>query len=130
MLSNILELFNMYTHSSVENDIVKLNNEYNERKEINQVLKKVDYKGHSNFIINFLERNKNNIDSQVLELKELSHKIKNIIKENDELLELEAECDKLVESDKVKELVEQLKLLDIIKMDINFFLSDRKTVVP
>lgn len=130
MLSNILELFNMYTHSSVENDIVKLNNEYNERKEINQVLKKVDYKSHSNFIINFLERNKNNIDSQVLELKELSHKIKNIIKENDELLELEAECDKLVESDKVKELVEQLKLLDIIKMDINFFLSDRKTVVP
>lgn len=130
MLSNILELFNMYTHSSVENDIVKLNNEYNERKEINQVLKKVDYKGQSNFIINFLERNKNNIDSQVLELKELSHKIKNIIKENDELLELEAECDKLVESDKVKELVEQLKLLDIIKMDINFFLSDRKMVVP
>ena len=63
------------------------------------------------------------------EIKELTQKIKNLIEENDTLIQDEEICDRLVESPEVKTIVEQLEHLEVLRMDINFFLSDRKVVI-
>ena len=63
-----------------------------------------------------------------MNLKE-SQKIKDLIEENDVLIQDEEICDRLVESPEVKTIVEQLEHLEVLRMDINFFLSDRKVVI-
>ena len=127
--SQILNLFTSYLYNDVEDNIAKLRKELNERQEINNQLKKENYKKQYEDILSFIERNSKHIDAQVEEVTALSSKIKELIKENDELLGLETKCDKLVESPEVKHVIKQLELLDLARVDLNFFLNERIHII-
>ena len=127
--SQILNLFSSYLHNDVEENIEKLRKELSERQEINNQLKKENYKKQYEDISSFIERNSKHIDAQVEEVTALSSKIKELIKENDELLGLETKCDQLVESPEVKHVIKQLELLDLARVDINFFLNERTHII-
>ena len=70
------------------------------------------------------------ISAQVEEMKTLSQQIKTISQENNELIEAEQMLTTFLTSKQVNDIVEQIKLLDIIKIDTNFFLSNQKTYPP
>ena len=127
--SNLLNKLSHYEKNDVERNLEKLRGEYEERLEINKRLKKENYRHQYEQITNFIKRHSNTIESQLTEIKELSQNIKNLIEENDILIQDEQICDSLVESPEVKKIIEQLEHLEVIKMDINFFLSDRKVVI-
>ena len=127
--SQILNLFTSYLYNDVEDNIERLRKELNERQEINNQLKKENYKKQYEDILSFIERNSKHIDAQVEEVTALSSKIKELIKENDELLGLETKCDQLVESPEVKHVIKQLELLDLARVDINFFLNERTHII-
>lgn len=127
--SNLLNKFSNYEKNDVEKNLEKLRGEYEERLEINKRLKKENYRHQYDQITNFIKRHSNTIESQLAEIKELSQKIKDLIEENDILIQDEEICDRLVESPEVKTIVKQLEHLEVLRMDINFFLSDRKVVI-
>ncbi len=127
--SNLLNKFTHYEKNDVERNLETLRGEYQERLEINQRLKKENYRHQYEQITSFIKKHNNTIESQLAEIKELSQKIKDLIEENDILIQDEEICDRLVESPEVKKIVEQLEHLEVIRMDINFFLSDRKIVI-
>ena len=127
--SNLLNKFSNYEKNDVERNLEKLRGEYEERLEINQRLKKENYRHQYEQITKFIKQHNNTIETQLAEIKELSQKIKTLIEENDILIQDEEICDRLVESSEVKKIVEQLEHLEVIRMDINFFLSDRKVVI-
>lgn len=127
--SNLLNKFSHYEKNDVERNLEKLREEYEERLEINKRLKKENYRHQYEQITGFIKRHSHTIESQLAEIKELSQKIKDLIEENDILIQDEELCDHLVESPEVKKLIEQLEHLDVLRMDINFFLSDRKVVI-
>ena len=52
-----------------------------------------------------------------------------MVEENDTLIQDEDMCDRLVESAEVKKVIEQLEHLEVLRIDINFFLSNRKIVI-
>ncbi len=62
-------------------------------------------------------------------LKNSLKKIKLLVEENDTLIQDEDMCDRLVESAEVKKVIEQLEHLEVLRIDINFFLSNRKIVI-
>ena len=127
--SNILNKFSLYEKNDVERNLEKLRGEYEERLEINKRLKKENYRYQYEQITNFIKQHSVTIKSQLAEIKELSKKIKDLIEENDALIQDEEICDRLVESSEVKTIIEQLEHLEVLKLDINFFLSDRKVVI-
>jgi flagellar biosynthesis chaperone FliJ len=127
--SNLLNKFSNYEKNDVERNLEKLRGEYEERLEINKRLKKENYRHQYDQITNFIKQHSDTIESQLAEIKELSQKIKDLIEENDTLIQDEEICDRLVESPEVKKVVEQLEHLEVLRMDINFFLSDRKVVI-
>ena len=127
--SNLLNKFSHYEKNDVERNLEKLREEYEERLEINKRLKKENYRHQYEQITGFIKRHSETIESQLAEIKELTQKIKNLIEENDVLIQDEEICDRLVESPEVKKLIEQLEHLEVLRMDINFFLSDRKVVI-
>tara|TARA_Y100000741_G_scaffold365204_1_gene360486 strand:- start:5683 stop:6090 length:408 start_codon:yes stop_codon:yes gene_type:complete len=127
--SNLLNKFTHYETNDVERNLEKLRGEYEERLEINQRLKQENYRHQYEQITGFIKQHSDSIESQLAEIKELSQKIKDLIEENDTLIQDEEICDRLVESPEVKKVVEQLEHLEVIRMDINFFLSDRKVVI-
>ena len=127
--SNLLNKLSHYEKNDVERNLEKLRGEYEERLEINQRLKKENYRHQYEQITGFIKKHSNSIESQLTEIKELSQKIKDLIEENDTLIQDEELCDRLVDSPEVKQIVERLEHLEVLRMDINFFLSDRKVVI-
>ena len=127
--SNLLNKFSHYEKNDVERNLEKLRGEYEERLEINQRLKKENYRHQYEQITSFIKKHNKTIESQLVEIKDLSQKIKSLIEENDILIQDEELCDRLVESTEVKSVIEQLEHLEVLRMDINFFLSDRKVVI-
>lgn len=127
--SNLLSKLSHYEKNDVERNLEILRGEYEERLEINQRLKQENYRHQYEQITGFIKRHSDTIESQLAEIKELTQKIKDLIEENDTLIQDEEICDRLVESPEVKKVVEQLEHLEVIRMDINFFLSDRKVVI-
>ena len=127
--SNLLNKFTNYEKNDIERNLEKLRGEYEERLEINQRLKKENYRHQYEEITNFIKQHSNTIESQLTEIKELSKKIKLLVEENDTLIQDEDMCDRLVESAEVKKVIEQLEHLEVLRIDINFFLSNRKIVI-
>ena len=127
--SNILNKFTDYEKNDIERNLEKLRGEYEERIEINQRLKKENYRHQYEKITNFIKKHSDTIESQLAEIKDLSKKIKLLVEENDTLIQDEDMCDRLVESAEVKKIIEQLEHLEVVRMDINFFLSNRKIVI-
>ena len=127
--SNILNKFTDYEKNNIERNLEKLRGEYEERIEINQRLKKENYRHQYEKITNFIKKHSDTIESQLAEIKDLSKKIKLLVEENDTLIQDEDMCDRLVESAEVKKIIEQLEHLEVVRMDINFFLSNRKIVI-
>tara|TARA_A100001015_G_C15043818_1_gene741860 strand:+ start:5148 stop:5555 length:408 start_codon:yes stop_codon:yes gene_type:complete len=127
--SNLLNKFTHYEKNDIERNLEKLRGEYEERLEINQRLKKENYRHQYEEITNFIKQHSNTIESQLAEIKELSKKIKLLVEENDTLIQDEDMCDRLVESAEVKKVIEQLEHLEVLRIDINFFLSNRKIVI-
>ena len=106
--SNILNKFTDYEKNDIERNLEKLRGEYEERIEINQRLKKENYRHQYEKITNFIKKHSDTIESQLAEIKDLSKKIKLLVEENDTLIQDEDMYDRLVESAEVKKIIEQL----------------------
>ena len=130
MFANIFKFFAAYQYTQTDTDLEKLRETLKKQIEINNLLKEQNFRENYKKIEDFIARNKKIISSQVEEMKTLSQQIKTISQENNELIEAEKMLTTFLKSKQVTDIVEQIKLLDVMKIDTNFFLSNQKTYPP
>ena len=130
MFAKIFKLLTAYQFAQTDTDLEQLRETLKKQIEINNLLKEQNFRENYKKIEDFIARNKEMISSQVEEMKTLSQQIKTISQENNELIEAEKMLTTFLTSKQVTDIVEQIKLLDIIKIDTNFFLSNQKTYPP
>jgi len=130
MFAKIFKFFAAYQFTQTDTDLEQLRETLKKQIEINNLLKEQNFRENYKKIEDFIARNKEMISSQVEEMKTISQQIKTISQENNELIEAEKMLTTFLTSKQVNDIVEQIKLLDIIKIDTNFFLSNQKTYPP
>ena len=130
MFAKIFKFFAAYQFTQTDTDLEELRETLKKQIEINNLLKQQNFRENYKKIEDFIARNKEMISAQVEEMKTLSQQIKTISQENNELIEAEKMLTTFLTSKQVNDIVEQIKLLDIIKIDTNFFLSNQKTYPP
>jgi len=130
MFAKIFKFFAAYQFTQTDTDLEELRETLKKQIEINNLLKEQNFRENYKKIEDFIARNKEMISSQVEEMKTISQQIKTISQENNELIEAEKMLTTFLTSKQVNDIVEQIKLLDIIKIDTNFFLSNQKTYPP
>ena len=130
MFTKIFKFFAAYQFTQTDTDLEELRETLKKQIEINNLLKQQNFRENYKKIEDFIARNKEMISAQVEEMKTLSQQIKTISQENNELIEAEKMLTTFLTSKQVNDIVEQIKLLDIIKIDTNFFLSNQKTYPP
>jgi len=130
MFAKIFKFFAAYQFTQTDTDLEQLRETLKKQIEINNLLKEQNFRENYKKIEDFIARNKEMISSQVEEMKTLSQQIKTISQENNELIEAEKMLTTFLTSKQVNDIVEQIKLLDVMKIDTNFFLSNQKTYPP
>ena len=130
MFAKIFKFFTAYQFTQTDTDLEELRKTLKKQIEINNLLKEQNFRENYKKIEDFIARNKEMISSQVEEMKTLSQQIKTISQENNELIEAEKMLTTFLTSKQVTDIVEQIKLLDVMKIDTNFFLSNQKTYPP
>ena len=127
---NILTVLPTYSRTGVEGTILELKRELKEQKQVNQLLKEHDYEDKAQDIHNFVERNENELDDQLLRLNEVVAEIKTVVAENTELEANEAKYDELVKSDNARRVAEKLLKLKALKRDALAFLEESGIIIP
>lgn len=120
---NIMGQLVSYNNDTTNTFIEQLQEEYNDQEKINQILKAKNYEENKIEIENFIEDNAENVSTQINTLEGLFSNFKNILKENNDLLEDEEEFKFLISSTEVKNVARDMRKLKSLKNNIMLFLQ-------
>jgi len=121
--SNILDQLVSYNSEDLDEYIISLNQTLNEQNNLNNILKNKNHNDNIEYINNFISRNKNQIDYQVNQIKEITEKINNIYLENKELENEKEEYLHLINSKECIDIANKLNEIKKLKNNMKIFLS-------
>tara|TARA_Y100000590_G_scaffold425861_1_gene534270 strand:- start:47 stop:469 length:423 start_codon:yes stop_codon:yes gene_type:complete len=128
--TNILDQLASYNYEDLESYLYNLKREFEEQTNLNTLLKAENTAENIKTINDFVERQTPAINNQLLEIKELTEKLKNVVNENTTLEHEIEEYNILLKSEKCNEVAFKLKEIKQLKQTINIFLEKRGIITP
>lgn len=121
--TNILDQLPSYNSYDTKVFIDTLTVEYDEQKLLNRMLTDEDVSGQSNNVKNFVDKNSDKIQKELLSISEISTKLKTICQENKQLESEKTEFQELINSHECNEVAENLRKIKLMKQEILHFLD-------
>ena len=128
--TNILDQLASYNYENLESYLYNLKRELEEQTNLNTLLKTENTAENIKKINDFVERQTPAINNQLLEIKELTKKLKNVVNENTTLEHEIEDYNTLLKSEKCNEVASKLKEIKKLKQTINVFLEERGIITP
>ena len=128
--TNILDQLASYNYEDLESYLYNLKREFEEQTNLNTLLKAENTAENIKTINDFVERQTPAINNQLLEIKELTEKLKNVVNENTTLEHEIEDYNTLLKSEKCNEVASKLKEIKKLKQTINVFLEERGIITP
>ena len=128
--TNILDQLASYNYENLESYLYNLKRELEEQTNLNTLLKTENTAENIKKINDFVERQTPAINNQLLEIKELTEKLKNVVNENTTLEHEIEDYNTLLKSEKCNEVASKLKEIKKLKQTINVFLEERGIITP
>ena len=122
--TNILDQLPSYNSYDTKVFIDTLTVEYDEQKLLNRMLTDEDVSGQSNNVKNFVDKNSDKIQKELLSISEISTKLKTICQENKQLESEKTEFQELINSHECNEVAENLRKIKLMKQEILHFLDN------
>ena len=128
--TNILDQLASYNYENTESYLYNLKKEIKEQQNLNTLLKSENTSENVKEIENFIERQGPAIDNQLLEIRELSEKLKNIVAKNSKLQNEIQDYNNLLTSSESNAIASKLKEIKQLKHTINVFLEQSGIITP
>ena len=128
--TNILDQPASYNYENTESYLYNLKKEIKEQQNLNTLLKSENTSENVKEIENFIERQGPAIDNQLLEIRELSEKLKNIVAKNSKLQNEIQDYNDLLTSSESNAIASKLKEIKQLKHTINVFLEQSGIITP
>ena len=119
---NILDQISAYSSIKTDVFIQQLNDELDDQRQINTILKQTDYDNNTLEIENFIENNSEKIKNQLNTIEYLFTELKSIYEENKELHIAQEQYTQTLDSDKTHKIASDMRKLKTMKTNIQAFL--------
>ena len=123
--TDLLTQLPSYNKSQTDNFIRNIENEVDEQKTLNRMLKDKEYSIHMKSIKQFTEQMTPYVCTQLDRVEEVYSGLKDIIKENEELKQERQELNEIVNSTECRDIADKLRKLKSIKSQIKNFLGEK-----
>jgi dihydroorotase len=125
-ITNIIEAKAHYSGHGIEETIYKLKEELQEQRQINNVLSSKNFNEEIKVIVDFIERNEGEIDSQIERLTTVFNELKIVLKENANLKDKKENYTETLESENATRVTEKILKLKKLKKKALLFLDNAK----
>lgn len=126
---NIIEAKANYSGDGIEETIYKLKEELQEQQQINNVLSNKNFNEEIKVIVDFIERNEGEIDSQIERLTTVFNELKIVLKENANLKDKKENYTETLESENATRVTEKILKLKKLKKKALLFLDNAKLTI-
>jgi dTDP-4-dehydrorhamnose reductase len=128
-ITNIIEAKANYSGDGIEETIYKLKEELQEQRQINNVLSNKNFNEEIKVIVDFIERNEGEIDSQIERLTTVFNELKIVLKENANLKDKKENYTETLESENATRVAEKILKLKKFKKKALLFLENAKLTI-
>ena len=128
-ITNIIEAKAHYSGDGIEETIYKLKEELQEQRQINNVLSSKNFNEEIKVIVDFIERNEGEIDSQIERLTTVFNELKIVLKENANLKDKKENYTETLESENATRVTEKILKLKNLKKKALLFLNNAKLTI-
>lgn len=128
-ITNIIEAKAHYSGDGIEETIYKLKEELQEQRQINNVLSSKNFNEEIKVIVDFIERNEGEIDSQIERLTTVFNELKIVLKENVNLKDKKENYTETLESENATRVTEKILKLKKLKNKALLFLDNAKLTI-